>query len=449
MKRNIGKFNKIAYQDGGEVAAFDEPRLDEDSEDIGPPILGAPMPTPNARTGVLGQISEPKEDISPQRYAGEMASRKRMKKMPQQSPLGPITGGLKSVQEANIPSSPDQQASLGDRWMGEVWQGLTSEENPVSNSLGLSGIGYAHGGSVESAMDLYNQTISELESGGIGYAGGGLVDKSEEIASMGRNGDTMLMHINPSELQGLQSLLGPVSINPDTGNPEAFAWLVPLIGAAMGTIAAGGMSDWELGPTLAGAGIGATMGLGLGGLAGAGAGAGAAKAGAIANIAPSLSKAVSASTPSMIGGKMAIPTVTQSVLGTQANALLANPLISGASFGVPQASAGGLGSVASAGAGPFGQAAFNAIAPSAMKAGEIAPKAPGILGTLKKAISGSGSDMALKGLGALGSGGGNRPAPPPASPPIQRRKSQSVDPRQFMRKPTMGQGLPGSRRIGG
>jgi hypothetical protein len=446
MKRNIGKFNKIAYQDGGEVAAFDEPRLDEGSEDIGPPILGAPMPTPNARTGVLGQISEPKEDISPQRYAGEMASRKRMKKMPQQSPLGPITGGLKSVQESNIPSSPDQQASLGDRWMGEIWQGLTSEENPVSNSLGLSGIGYAHGGSVESAMDLYNQTISELESGGIGYAGGGLVDKSEEIASMGRNGDTMLMHINPSELQGLQSLLGPVSINPDTGNPEAFAWLVPLIGAAMGTIASGAMSDWELGPTLAGAGMGAMMGLGLGGLAGAGAGT-AGSTGMAASSLPGVIPGVT--TPSTLAsgaGVMALPS-TAAKAGSIAS--VAPSLAPGAGVLAPSFG-GGVTASQAAGAG------FLPTVKGTMAAGQAglgSQSAPSLMSSIKGGLSSLGEKISNfkmpEGLGALGSGGGNRPAPPPASPPIQRRKSQSVDPRQFMRKPTMGQGLPGSRRIGG
>lgn len=41
------------------------------------------------------------------------------------------------------------------------------------------------------------------------------------IASKGRNGDNMLVHMSPEEVQGIASL-GMVSINPDTGLPEMF-----------------------------------------------------------------------------------------------------------------------------------------------------------------------------------------------------------------------------------
>ena len=67
---------------------------------------------------------------------------------------------------------------------------------------------------------------------------------SQGLASLGRNGDTMLMHVNPSEVAGLQSLAmsqgGSLTINPDTGLPEAFKLgnffksLLPMVaGAAM------------------------------------------------------------------------------------------------------------------------------------------------------------------------------------------------------------------------
>jgi hypothetical protein len=46
------------------------------------------------------------------------------------------------------------------------------------------------------------------------------------LASLGRNGDTMLVHMNPTEVAGLQSLAmahgGSLTINPNTGMPEAF-----------------------------------------------------------------------------------------------------------------------------------------------------------------------------------------------------------------------------------
>ena len=63
------------------------------------------------------------------------------------------------------------------------------------------------------------------------------------LASLGRNGDTMLMHVSPREVQGLQGLAmaqgGSLTINPDTGLPEAFSlkgmfksFLPTLAGAA-------------------------------------------------------------------------------------------------------------------------------------------------------------------------------------------------------------------------
>jgi hypothetical protein len=50
---------------------------------------------------------------------------------------------------------------------------------------------------------------------------------SQGLASLGRNGDSMLVHMNPTEVAGLQSLAmsqgGSLTINPDTGLPEAFS----------------------------------------------------------------------------------------------------------------------------------------------------------------------------------------------------------------------------------
>ena len=46
-----------------------------------------------------------------------------------------------------------------------------------------------------------------------------------ELSSKGRNGDSMLVHMTPGEVGGLQSLAmamgGSLTLNPDTGLPEA------------------------------------------------------------------------------------------------------------------------------------------------------------------------------------------------------------------------------------
>ena len=55
--------------------------------------------------------------------------------------------------------------------------------------------------------------------------GGGQVDPSQAaqgLASFGRYGDNILVHMNPEELEGLASL-GQITYNPVTGLPEAFS----------------------------------------------------------------------------------------------------------------------------------------------------------------------------------------------------------------------------------
>lgn len=107
------------------------------------------------------------------------------------------------------------------------------------------------------------------------------------LAALGRNGDSMLMHVNPTEVAALSQLLGPVSTNPKTGLPEAYGWsnligsaiggigsfgigesLAPIIGDAVGEGLMGDILKKAV-PALAGAGFGAAVGGATGGKAGA------------------------------------------------------------------------------------------------------------------------------------------------------------------------------------
>ena len=58
---------------------------------------------------------------------------------------------------------------------------------------------------------------------------------AQGLASLGRYGDTMLVHMSPKEVEGLQGLAmaqgGSLTINPDTGLPEAF--ILPMLGGAV------------------------------------------------------------------------------------------------------------------------------------------------------------------------------------------------------------------------
>jgi hypothetical protein len=59
-------------------------------------------------------------------------------------------------------------------------------------------------------------------------------DLAQGVASLGRNGETMLVHMQPREVAGLQALAmqggGSLTINPETGLPEA-GWFGDILGA--------------------------------------------------------------------------------------------------------------------------------------------------------------------------------------------------------------------------
>ena len=87
---------------------------------------------------------------------------------------------------------------------------------------------------------------------------------SNLMAMQGRYGDTELVHMSKPEIQGLASL-GQLTINPDTGLPEAFSLksLLPVIGGIAGSIllpGAGTALGAGLGATAVGAGLGTTVG---------------------------------------------------------------------------------------------------------------------------------------------------------------------------------------------
>ena len=90
---------------------------------------------------------------------------------------------------------------------------------------------------------------------------------AQHLASRGRKGDSMLVHMAPEEVSGLQALAmaagGTLTLNPDTGLPEANflkRMLPALIGAGL-MFATGGTAA----PLIAGMSNAATIGLGLGG----------------------------------------------------------------------------------------------------------------------------------------------------------------------------------------
>jgi hypothetical protein len=78
------------------------------------------------------------------------------------------------------------------------------------------------------------------------FAEGGIASVAQNLADKGRKGDSMLVHMTPDEVAGLQALAqqmgGSLTINPQTGLPEAniFKKLLPMaLGFALGPAGAG------------------------------------------------------------------------------------------------------------------------------------------------------------------------------------------------------------------
>ena len=61
-------------------------------------------------------------------------------------------------------------------------------------------------------------------------------NQAARLAAQGRYGDSMLVHMNPAEVQGIASLApgGQLPTNPQTGQPEA--WGLEAVLAAVGAL---------------------------------------------------------------------------------------------------------------------------------------------------------------------------------------------------------------------
>jgi hypothetical protein len=183
---------------------------------------------------------------------------------------------------------------------------------------------------------------------------------TQGLASLGRNGDSMLVHMSPSEVAGLQGLAmaqgGSLTINPNTGLPEAFnlggffnSLLPTIVGGAASMIPGMQFASYPmLTGILAGAATGALTNKnkllgavtgGLGGYSGAGImGAGKAAAGAMGVADKAAGVVPGSGTSGLATGGGYIPGATSGADLAYNNALLSsqgagitNSAVSGAS----------------------------------------------------------------------------------------------------------------------
>jgi hypothetical protein len=157
---------------------------------------------------------------------------------------------------------------------------------------------------------------------------------AQGLASLGRYGDSMMVHMNPNEVAGLQQLAEAhgttLTINPDTGMPEAF--LGEFIGSLLPTFAgvAGGAVGGPAGAAAAGALTSYAQGnrdplqIAMGGLSGYGGGQiGSALGGGAAPLAGSAEALTAAGTPEALAAQT-FNTPVSNVMGANQMANVSN-----------------------------------------------------------------------------------------------------------------------------
>lgn len=190
---------------------------------------------------------------------------------------------------------------------------------------------------------------------------------AQRLADKGRYGDTMLVHMNPIEVALMdRATPGGLTTNPDTGQPEAFAFLLPMIAslagpslmsamgltgikALLGTAALSGVADYAVNKDPGRALGSALLGFGMGGLGNA-MNAGKTAAQTVAQGASAGSQVAAQGAAAANAARGAVSGGMDLARAAQA----ANPALRGAVEGAAQATAQGGGGLMAALRNPVG-----------------------------------------------------------------------------------------------
>jgi len=183
-------------------------------------------------------------------------------------------------------------------YMATTYPGTLEYESVLSGPMQFSDTGVKYP-EIKDTVSMYildprtKQYVKNPNYRGVKKAAeGGLMSMANQMASKGRGPDSMLIHMSPREVQGLQALAenhgGSLTINPETGLPEAgfLDKLLPtIIGFGISYIS-GGTIDPKTAAMIVGGvetartgDIGKGISAGLGAYGGAGIGAGMTAAG--------------------------------------------------------------------------------------------------------------------------------------------------------------------------
>jgi hypothetical protein len=247
------------------------------------------------------------QDISP---IAALTAMNQAQKAEEETQVSPVDVAMDTVAsfadaqdaEAGANAAANAAAAAGGGGGGGGGGGFTAASQDVDNAMGADpstandNSASTSSEGTDGASDSYNRggQIMNYRYGGqvMNYEQGGLA-AAQQTQSKGRGQDTMLVHMTPGEVKGLQALAmsqgGSLTINPQTGLPEAgfLRRILPaLLGAGL-TIASGGTLTPLMAAGIVGGGYGVAKGslkeglmAGLGAYGGAGLGAGLTAAGA-------------------------------------------------------------------------------------------------------------------------------------------------------------------------
>ena len=209
------------------------------------------------------------------------ATAEQQRLMQDSAPQGGF-GTLSSLLSGNGPGQiPIQQPTAAYPSAHSSSNSINSTPNPGS----FSGASLYGGGSSQGSAGFNGGSGGPFplqgQYGIVKMAEGGLAGAAQNMANKGRDGDSMLVHMSPGEVKGLQALAmahgGSLSINPDTGLVEAsfLKRILPMVAGAglmmipgVNALAAAGMvGGFE---TLRTGDIGKGLMAGLGAYGGAG-----------------------------------------------------------------------------------------------------------------------------------------------------------------------------------
>jgi hypothetical protein len=216
--------------------------------------------------GVLGAIADPMGALTA--YAVHAALSPTLSAPEDAAPITSVSetspgvgsGGFSSA--TGIAGFGDAADAVGGANSGSMGTGIAGFGD-AADAVGGANSGGGGGGDSGVGMGA-DAGAGVFKAGGyVNYAGGGMVNPAQQasgLAALGRGKDSMLVHMTPSEVQGLQAMAQQqgesLTTNPYTGLPEAgkledflkkaapiLPFIIPGAGAVLGGLAGQAMAS--------------------------------------------------------------------------------------------------------------------------------------------------------------------------------------------------------------